>query len=95
MVQATSKLQILICEEQVVMLSSFDKIDDVWEIHSNVILWMLLYFIHMDKHSSFINLSQSFNGQVGSVIGIVFTEGVLRLFNSRILRWFIHPEPYI
>ena len=29
MVQATSKLQILICAEQVVMLSSFDKIDDV------------------------------------------------------------------
>ena len=54
MVQATSKLQILICAEQVVMLSSFDKIDDVWEIHSNVILWMLLYFIHMDEHSSFI-----------------------------------------
>ena len=94
MVQATSKLQILICAEQVVMLSSFDKIDDVWEIHSNVILWMLLYFIHMDKHSSIINLSQSFNGQVDSVIGIVFTEGVLRQFNSRILRWFIHPEPY-
>ena len=95
MVQATSKLQILICAEQVVMLSSFDKIDDVWEIHSNVILWMLLYFIPMDKHSSFINLSQSFNGHVGSVIGIVFTEGVLRHFNSRILRWFIHPEPYV
>ena len=54
MVQATSKLQILICAEQVVMLSSFDKIDDVREIHSNVILWMLLYFIHMDEHSSFM-----------------------------------------
>ena len=49
------------------MLSSFDKVDDVWEIHSNVIFWMLLHFIHMDKHLSFINLSQSFNDQVGIV----------------------------
>ena len=76
--------------QQVVMLSSFDKMDDVWEIHSNVISWMLLYFIHKDKHSSFINLSQSFNDQLGSVIGIVFTEGVLHQFNSQILWWFIH-----
>ena len=77
------------------MLSSFDKMDDVWEIHSNVIFWMLLYFIHMNKHSSFINLSQSFNNQVGSVTGIVFTEGVLRQFNLQILWWYIHPEPYV
>ena len=70
--------------QQVVMLSSFDKMD-VWETHSNVIFWMFLYFIHMDEHSSFINLSQSFNDQVDSVIGIVFTEGVLRQFNSQIL----------
>ena len=77
------------------MLSSFDKMDDVWEIHSNVIFWMLLYFIHIDKHSSIINLSQSFNNQVGNVIGIVFTEGVLRQLNSQILWWFIQPEPYL
>ena len=77
------------------MLSRFEKMDDVWEIHSNVIFWMLLYFFHMDEYLSFINLSQSFNGQVGSVIGIVFTEGLLRQFDSQILWWFIHPEPYV
>ena len=67
------------------MLSSFDKMDDVWEIHSNVIFWTLLYFIDINKDSSFINPSRSFNDQVGSVSGIVFTEGVLRQLNSQIL----------
>ena len=76
------------------MLSSFDKTDDVWEIHSNIIFWMLLYFIHMEEHSSFINLSQSLMIR-STVAGIVFTEGVLHQFNSQILWWFIQPKPYV
>ena len=77
---------------QQVVMSSFDKMDDVWKIHSNVVFWMLLYFIHMNKHSSFISLGQSLNDQVGCVIVIVFTEGVLGQLNFPTLWWFIQPE---
>ena len=77
------------------MLSSFDKMDDVWEIYSSVIFWMLLYFIHINKDSSFINFSQSFNDQAGSVSGIVFAEGVLRQLNSQILWYFIQSKPFV